>query len=269
MQYATNELEWMCSELVAQNENFLVYQDTITATAGQALYRLPYRALGGALTHIVWQNPDGSRNPVSRQELQDIDSFNANDQTTPGRFYITNNYINILPTPTVSGSLIVFYPFLPSPLVVESAAPAITAINYATNTVTVGNVPSNFITGIKYDVIDHLQGNGIVYYDLVGNISGSTIVFTQAIPNVNVGNYLAVAQQSPVPMVPEVLHKYVVELTVARIEIQRGSTERAKLAGAIIQDIKQRLPLLVGNRLKSKPKTLGGMSPFRRGWQTR
>jgi hypothetical protein len=266
MQYATLEMEWMCSEIIGQNENFLVYQDSIPATAGQALYRFPYRAIGGVLNHIAWENTDGSKNILDRAELQDTDWFNATDETFPQRFYVTGNYINILPTPTINGTLEVFYPFMPSPLTIESACPAIISVDYASNSVTVASAPSNFANQINYDIIDHLPGNGIVYYDLLGSVSGNTITFPQAIPNVQVGNYIAQAQQSPVPMVPEVLHKYVVELTAARIEIQRGSTERAKLAAAVIQDIKQRLPLLIGNRLKSKPKSVGGLNPFRRIW---
>lgn len=265
LQYATLEMEWMCSEIISQNENFLTYQDSIAASANQTLYRFPYRSVGGVLTHLAWVNGNGSKNILDRAEIQDTDNFNTSDQDTPHRFYVTGNYLNILPTPTIAGTIEIFYPFMPSMLVMESSCPAITSVNYTTRTVTVNSAPTNFQTGIKYDLIDHLAGNGIVYYDLLGTLSGNTISFTQPITNVQVGNYIAQAQQSPVPMVPEVLHKYVVELTATRIEVQRGSTERAKLAAAIIQDIKQRLPLLIGNRLKSKPKTVGGMNPFRRG----
>jgi hypothetical protein len=191
--------------------------------------------------------------------IEQIEGYQTTTTGVPTGFAMVANQIMLLPTPVNAGTLQLIYPFRPNDLVDTSTTQTIATVS--SNALTVPNVPSNFINGALYDIIDHQAGNGIIYYDLQGFISGNLITFGQNIPNAAIGNYIALAGQSPVPMLPEEAQSLLLEMTVLRIEIVRGNQGRIKNSAAIVQDNRKGFDLLLANRVISKAHPVGGLSP--------
>lgn len=248
----------LTSELLAAREEFLIYSESLAVTAGNASVRVPYRAVNGEIRHLWFEDGSGNRTRLWAQAIEDMENYSATATGSPSGFYMMGNQIVLLPTPNANGSLIVAYPFRPNQLVDSSTTQSITGI--AGNVITVPNIPTNFVSGALYDIIDHTSGNGIVYYDLVGTVSGSTLTFPTAVPKAAVGNYVALANQSPVPMLPEEGHGLLLESTVMRLEMIRGNTARVKNSAAIIADSRKAWDMLISNRVVSKahPSGSGG-----------
>jgi hypothetical protein len=258
--FANLVVDGLASEILAAREEFLLFQDSLAVTAGQQGYRIPYRALNGIIRHMWFEDGTTNRWYLYPLAIESIENYATNEAGTPHGFFVQGNQIMLLPTPNISGTLQMIYPFRPSNLVDVSTTATITAINGST--VTFANMPTNFASGLQYDIIDHLAGNGIVGYDLPAVVSGNTLIFANLPANAAVGNYVALAQQSPVPMLPDEADPLLLEMTVLRIEIIRGNPARIKNSAALVQDKRKGFDQLLANRIISKPHPTGGMSPM-------
>jgi hypothetical protein len=245
----------LTSEIMQAREEYLNYQDSIPVAAGATQVRIPYRAVNGTLRHVWWEDGTGSRRRLYGTEIESIENYFTTSTGTPDRFYVLGNNIVLLPTPVSAGSLLVAYPFRPNLLV--DATTTQTVASDTTTSVTLNNMPSNFTNGALYDIIDNQSGNGIIYYDQVGTISGNTITFANPIPLVAPGHYIALANQSPVPMLPEEAHPLLLELTVMRVEMVRGNPGRIKNSSVVVTDARKAFDALLNNRVVSKPKSTG------------
>lgn len=256
----------LVSEVLAAREEYLIFIDTVPVVAGQTNYRIPYRAVNGEVRHLWYENAAGARTRLYPKSIEDMENYSALTVGQPDGFYVLGNHIVLLPTPNTTGSLVMAYPFQPNLLVDGTTTQ--TVLSKTTNSVTVPNVPTNFVNGALYDIIDNLSGNGIVYYDLVGSIAGNVINFPVAIPNVAVGNYIALAGQSPVPMIPECGHALLLETTIMRVEMVRGNASRVKNSTTIVQDARKAWDGLLNNRIVSKahPAGSGGAQFPQRPW---
>lgn len=256
----------LVAEILEAREEFLIYQDTVPVIAGQGAYRIPYRAVNGIVRHLWLEDATGRRTRLYRKSIEDMECFNSTDTGTVSGFYVMGNSIVLLPTPSTPGNLIMAYPFRPNLLVDGFTTQSITSVG--SNSVTLPNIPSNFVSNINYDIIDNLSGNGIVYYDLLGTISGNTITFDQTIPLAVAGQYIAQAGQSPIGMIPEEGHPLLLETTVLRVEMVRGNASRIKNSTTVIQDARKAWDALLNNRVISKahPAGSGGAQYPLRPW---
>lgn len=251
----------LTAECLTAREEFLLYEEKTAVTPGTNQYRIPYRAVNGEIRHIWFEDATGNRTRLYGYEVEDIENFAVNTQGAPGGFFVMGNTVNLLPIPNVQGNLVFVYPFRPNMLTDQVNTQAV--LTTATSSVTVANMPTTFTNGALYDIIDHLSGNGIVYYDLVGSVSGTTVSFAIPIPLVAVGNWIALAGTSPVPMLPEEGHPLLLETTIMRLEMIRGNTARVKNSSAMVQDARKQWDALLNNRVVSKAHTAGGGGPQR------
>lgn len=259
---ATLELQTtLVSDIESLQEGFLVYKETIPVAAGQEYVRLPGRALAQTITHIYWIDSSGGRAEIERLGQDSLEGLGTTASGAPTVFLVEANSIRFPMVPQVAGSIYVSYPFRPNALTSEIYCQQVTAVNAATKTVTLNNT-AVFQNGQKYDVINNISGNEIIYYDLTGAINGNTIIFNQAIPNISVGNWISTAGLSPVPMVPEELHTYLVEITAARIAKERGMSQQYQEAIQGAQTLRAKLGMIMENRVTTKSFSLGGANPF-------
>ena len=246
----------LTSELLAAREEYLVWSESLPVVAGDATTRIPYRAVNGELRHLWFEDGTGARTRLDARNIEDMENYATTDTGAPDGFFLMGNQIVLMPPPMAAGNLIVAYPFRPNQLVDPSTTQTIASVTG--NVVTVANVPSVFTSGALYDIIDHTSGNPIMYYDQVGTISGNTITFVNNVgTNAVVGNYVCLANQSPVPMIPEEGHTLLLEMTVLRLEMIRGNQARIKNSTAVVQDARKAWDLLLMNRVVSKAKATG------------
>lgn len=260
LSFADLVVDTLCAEIMSSREEFLIYQEPIAVAANQSTVRIPYRALNGIVRYLWWEDGTGQRSRMWAKALEDIENYNTfTSFGTPIGFYLQGNSIILLPTPNIAGTLQVAYPFRPNDLTDVSNTQQIITINGIT--ATVANIPSTWVNGGLYDIIDNRSGNGIIAYDLVGSISGSTISFNQSLAVASPGQYIAPAGTTPIPMLPEEAHNLLLEMTVLRIEVIRGNPQRVKNSASLVQDARKGFDHLLSNRVIGKPHATGGGSP--------
>lgn len=261
--YANLAMDELLADIMAVREDYILFVDAIPVTAGNDTYRIPYRAIASTARHVWFVDSGGSRRKLGAKYPENIEDYAVAAQSdTPDGVFVMGNSLVLLPVPDLPGTLEVMYPFNPNQLVDSTTTTTITAVNTLTNTITLNSAPSALVTG-AFDIIDHLSGNGIIYYDIQGTVTGSQIIFNQAVPRIAVGNYVALAGQAPVPMIPEVAHPLLLEMTVLRIEILRGNANRIKVQQTKVDGMHKTLIALIGqSRIVSKAHPVGGGNPM-------
>lgn len=262
LNFANLVMSGLSSELLTAREEYLIFSESVAVAAGAAYVRIPYRAINGELRHLWWESGDTTRTRLDYHPIEDIENYETDSVGSPNGFYIMGNYVVLLPAPQVAGSLVMAYPFRPNTLVDGSTTATATVVSGAVNTaITVANVPTNFVSGAMFDVIDARSGNGILYYDKVGTIVGNVITFVGLLPLAGVGCYVCAAGESPVPMLPEEAHPLLLESALMRLEMVRGNSARIKNSAAIIADARKAWDLLLINRVSSKSPPSGNGGP--------
>ncbi|PJI40410.1 hypothetical protein [Ferrovibrio sp.] len=259
---ATDELlDTIVPEIMEVHEGFLLYSEEVAVAANTGQVRIPDRAIGGSIRHIYWVDANNTRKVIDRLDQEDKESFSGSSGQVRN-FIIEGNYISLLPAPSSAGTLVISFPFRPSQIVEESKCKQIQAIDYDTRTVSVASIPSSWVLPTEFDCVNYESGNEILYYNHAGTIAGNNIQFDQPIGSMKVGDWICLPREAPVAMVVEELHSYLVQLTAAEIIKQRGQTEQYKSSKEKLENIRKRIPLLINNRVQSKPFQTGRPNPF-------
>lgn len=201
--------------IMAVREEFFVFYKRYTIAAGTGSYRIPPRAIGLVAREIQIQNGN------SASDLPKINPEEALDygQGSVDSFYIVNNSIVLYRVPSSSGaSLVVPYFLRPGKLVLPTAAAVISAINTSTNVLTVSSIPSTWVTGNSFDLIRQDGGHECVDIDLNSTlVSGNDITFAALPASLQVGDYVALAGETPVVQLPPDYHPILAQAVAAQI----------------------------------------------------
>lgn len=188
--------------LTLSEDYFLLTKDfTVSASSS---YRIPSRAIGAKLRDLQVQDAGGNLTPLNRLFEEDRPS------TTSG-YYVVRNSVQLSPD-FITGTLKMKYYARPNKLVLPTDCAQITSIDLVNKQVVVSTVPATFTTGVLIDLVQNQNPYDLLSYDnaIVG-ISGTTITLTEIIDDLAVGDWVCIAQQSPVPMVPEEMHPVLVQ----------------------------------------------------------
>lgn len=216
--------------LMSVREEYLVAYEDIAVTAGTTEYRIPERAIASRLRDVALA-VDGTStyHPLSRLEPENIDSFSdANRLAGPGGYYLRNNQIVL--SATTTGTLRVSYYQRPNRVVATSAVGEITLINTGTNTVTVsGTCPSTFTTAVTYDFVRGKPGFDTLSRDVSASVVGASTVTTSALPTgLAVGDFICLAQETPIVQIPVELHPLLAQRAAATVLSALGNTKAEK-----------------------------------------
>jgi len=194
-----------------QAEEYFIVPDDIPYVQSITTYRLPVRATADKLRSVSFVDSNNNEIRIPRLRPEDIMS-NVNSTglaINPALwgFYLQNDKI-VLYLGSFTGSsnaykfLRLRFVRMPNTLVQEAACGQITAI--VGNVVTVNNVPTTFTTGVLYDVISNSpqmftsEGDDLAITSIVGN----NITFTAFPSTAQVGDWVCLAMQSPIPQIP-------------------------------------------------------------------
>ena len=232
----------------------------LTITPSQDTYPIPYRAMGDKL-RLVQISLGGSNNstfvPCPRIEPERAYNY-ALSGSVDGYVLEGNNLVMVPPTST-GGIMRIKYFLRPGQVVDSSACAQITSINTGTNTITCsGGLPTTFTSGITYDLIKGTPGFDTAGMDLVGTVSGNNITFS-SLPSstlgqgasLAVGDWVALAGQSPIPQVPYELFPLLSQAVVCAALEALG--DKANLA--VAQQKRDRLEMKLLTMLE--PRTEG------------
>ena len=254
---ATEELQTtVAAFLVSLNEEFLVSSVDQAVTANSASYTIPERASGSALRQVLIL--DGTEYvPLSRVEPEREHYWGA-DSDDVGAYKLEDCDLTLVPTPTVSATLRLRYHRRPSKLVETSAVGTIQAINTGTKTVTFTSTnPSTFSTSQTFDLIGGTPPFKVLAIDQTAtSVSGSDVTFTNTLPSgLAVGDYVALATESPVPQVTSEVHPWLCQLTAARALEALGDAKGDK-ARAVADRMRNEVMALL------TPRVVGSARPI-------
>lgn len=267
LQLATDAMNLeLVPAMIDKFEGHFLFTDTRPLVPNVSAYRVPERAVAGALHGLFLTSQNGENYPLRKHEPSELGTLPVSPVNRPTGCVMVSNSITMVPPvgPNPSDLLTTIYYFQPSKLVMDSNGRAISAVSG--NTVTLTSVPAGWSNQSRFDVVNHLSGNEIVAFDIprTSAITGNTITFDVDVERLGVrpGNYLTIAGESIVPMIPESLHALLVEMTVKKVAEVRNDDVRIKTATAAIKTIGDGLSMIIGRRITTKPTVIRGSNPF-------
>jgi hypothetical protein len=226
--------------IVALREEFFVFRETLSITAGSQSFRIPERAIGRTLREIQYRNQTGGTlvYDLPRISIEDSYRFTNLGTGTPNGFMVEGDSIRLLPTPSSNGEVILYTLRRPSDLVLTSRTATVTAVG--TNTITLSKVPSNLTIGSKIDITDSVPSFPLVYKDLtITNITGLVLTvsgFTgAALVNVDVNDVVSTALETSLVQIPGEAQVVLVHATAVRVLEALSIPDQMKIAEEKLQ----------------------------------
>lgn len=249
---ANTELETcVLKQILSTSENYYLTFEEFELVEDNT-YSIPTRAIGAALVKVQLFNGttiyEIARTEIS-QQFSTIASPSGNFS-----FFIQGNYIILRPNPQV-GTLRLWYLMHPNRMVETNAAAQVSAING--NTVTVSSIPSTFTTATPMDMIqDQPHFNWISIDQTPTNISGLDITFDAVSSDLRVGDWLALAGQTPVPQIPVEFRPLVAQRVVVKYYESQNYLDKMKAAQAKLKEMEDAVFMLINPRISEEPKRL-------------
>ena len=183
-------------------EYFLSYEDK-SISSGVSHYRIPKRAIGSSLRDVQLIEANG--NVISLPRLFEEDKTTLNNNQTG--YFLKGNQVVLSPTPTSDTQILrLAYFRRPSQFVLPASTCQIASIDTNLNQVIVGSVPSTFTTNILVDFVQGSSPYDILDMDqVIVGVSGTTLTFSTIPQDLAVGDYISLASEACVPMIPEEL----------------------------------------------------------------
>lgn len=257
LEFGTEELRtYVMDLLVNSNEEYAVKRHAVTVTANTAEYFVPPRATAGALRSVELL-VDDEYVPLDRIE-PDRANLYGSSTGEPTAYYLEGNYVVMVPTPSASGTARFKYYQRPNRLVATSEAGQVQSINTGTNTVTLtDSAPVAFTTSERFDFIKGTSGFDSLGIDHVAtNVSGVDITFSSLPTGLAVGDFVALAEQSPIPQVPVELHPLLSQRIVVRALEALGDKAGAQAADKTCEGMKDVARSLLAPRVSGSPRKI-------------
>jgi hypothetical protein len=240
--------------IISLKEEFYVEKEEQNITASQAEYPIPYRAMGLSLREIK---------KIKNNTIFDMPRISPEDIAVsvlgnPDFFYLEGQNVVLYPTPdSTAGTIRMIYFKTPSVLVEVTDCAIITAIDATTGVIT-ATPPTTWTTSSSLDFVSKRNGHKNLAVDLTPTaISTTTVTFAAAsIPTtLLVGDYIALAGESPYLQIPDVCFDLAVRITAFELIQSMGDQAGAQALGVKIEQLKSAVVSLLTNRVQGAMKT--------------
>jgi hypothetical protein len=233
--------EFVLPDVLKARQEFYVHWDDVVPTKGAndnyGWIRIPERAVGQSI--------------ISLSEPEDDDPICAQS------YWVENQKIYF--DPDRVDDVRVRYYLRPGRLVETSSCGVVSSIDRTLGTVTLASVPSGFSSTAKYDFVRGKSG-----FDLLGKeapvslIAGNVLsVAASDIPEeLQIGDYMCIADESPIPQIPVEWFPYLAQHTAALILESIGDMEGSKKAETRLKVMRSNALTLISPRIESKSKAI-------------
>lgn len=243
------------------HEDYFLWEQDIELVSGQSNYRIPYRAAGNKLKDVYYVDNNNNLYELTRIGNDELAEYNGPFTTGYIRaFRVQNNEVIIEPSINgyVGGKLRFLYFIRPNDLVIDEEGGVITGINRTTGSITLASLPKAYSVSQKYDFIQSTSPHVHLEIDLSAvsiNSAQKSLTFDPAsIPeDLEIGDYLCLAQESIVPQVPTDLHVVLAHRTAARCLEALGDTPGLQNANIKLQEMEVKLGNIIDNRVEGAP----------------
>ena len=231
------------------NEDYLVTYTDVSVVSGTARYRIPESALGESLKDVGILDSAGYFQPIPR-----IDSGNRDIVTG---YYLEDEDIVLVPTPTKADTMRVKYVRRPSKLVSIDRGYVVTGIVSEEATYSaLGSGTDALIDNQDLDVTSSRPGFKLLLEaDDVNNDGAGTATFPATITAFSIGDYITLRGESVVPQIPAEAHPLLAQAALCqylRATSQPGLAEaegrRAQMEADVVS--------LFSPRTENQPKVV-------------
>lgn len=263
--------------IIDLNSDRLLFTEYITLVADTQSYSIPYRAIGGGVSSIHWQDTNNER-PTKKVELT---LYSANDgelitNTQSGNyygyFYKNDGELTILPRVPTSGSslgyLKINYFMNHSNLVSSTATAEISSVDYNTGIVTfTDSLPSTYLVSSEYDFIlaNRKSFPRILAYDKIPSAVGATtLTFTISdIPTGLVaGDKVCLAEQTDTLLLTGECFKYVCKHVEATVQEAQGDLQKLQITQQQLPLLRRKMETALVPRVKAQPTPMLNNRPL-------
>ncbi|MEO0271672.1 MAG: hypothetical protein ABIM30_01110 [candidate division WOR-3 bacterium] len=266
LDFATEEMDLGIMPLVlSYYEDYYSFYEEITVNHSTMRIKIPHRAVGNKLRFVGIKRNSGVI-PLFKANYDDI---HAEYHNLFSRHYYIENDELVFPTNLFSDNdkVVLSYYLRPNALVPDEYMCRI--VNISGNTLTVsGGDLSLYTTSDKIDVISDLSPNKILAIDLPIvsiNVSLNQITLSNVPSNVNVGQYICLAEKTAIVQIPTELQSLLSQRVVARCLEALGDQAGLQAANTKIAEIEQKATTLLSPRVESNSKKIiGSRIKFRR-----
>jgi hypothetical protein len=247
--------------LLSVREDYLVTYSDLSVTSGTDAYDIPERAVASKLRGVFYLS-GSTYQPLPRIELEaaHLESVTG----TPSAYYLRANKIVLVPSPSGSSTLRLHYYQRPNRVVETSAVGEITAINTGTRVVTLSaSCPSTFATSVTFDLVKGKAGFDTLGKDLaVSAVGASSVTFTATLPtDLAVGDFVCLAQETPIPQIPVELHPLLSERVTTTVLKALGDS---KATYAVAEQMERKLIEVLSPRVEGSPRYV--VNRYGAGW---
>lgn len=229
---------------------YLTYEDFDAAQDGE--YGIPANAIAGALANVELVQGT-SIIPVNLIEESEQFSTNSPTSTSYG-FFMRGNTVKVLPTPSIGVCRLWFFR-RPSKLIVTSQACQVTAISGAV--ISVSTIPSTIVTGSFVDALGDQPPFNILGDDLeITDIAGTDITLEAEVPGLEVGDWLALHNQTPVPQIPVEFRVLLEQRVVVKIYELQGYLDKMEKAKESLKELEETTFGLITPRIQSQSRII-------------
>lgn len=240
--------------LVSVREEYGVAEEDVAVAADTAAYPIPSRASAAGLRDVLYRaSSEAAFTPLARTEPETADRDG---------YELRGNQIVLVPTPTATGTLRFRYHRRPNRCVLAASAAQITSLDTGTRTV---NFDANEAlvwsveVGSTFDFIKGTSGfehRGIDYTPSSMDTESGYVVFNEALPDgLAVGDWVALAEESPIPQIPVEFHPLLAQRVTAKALEALGSS-KSQLAYERADRIQKELMPLMTPRVKGASHVL-------------
>lgn len=247
--------------LTGLRQEFFVVKVDYPVSKNKAAYKVPHRSVGRTLRDLKMVDQTGNITlDLVQYAEEDIAYINNAGGFVRRGFYFRGDNVILVPIPDIDGlTLEMWYELRPSKLVPTNYAAVVTQV--VGNVVTCSNISSQFPTNsqpIKVDLIDNEQGNSCLAFDLTCTLSGNDFTFTVGeLPDtITAGNYLALADTTPVVQLPDEVTVYLETLTAQRVCHAIGDFEGKGMLEQEAEQEKTALQLLLQPRIEGETQKI-------------
>ena len=186
-------------------EYFLQYKDF--DIAGNSTFRIPTRAIGSSIRDLKIIDSSGNQTPLNR--LYEEDRGNG-----ASGYFIVRNSVE-LTSGFTNGTLRMKYFARPGKLVLPTACAKIVSI--AGTVIEVDAAPATMANNVLIDFIQNTNPYDAMAIDVpLAGVSGTTFTFAEVPSDLAVGDWITIATESPVPMVPEEMHSVLIQSALCK-----------------------------------------------------
>ena len=238
------------------HKDFYVRTLDIPLVAYQTDYPLPTRAIGNVIRSLRMVNgtTDMPLIPVERDEVPTMTA------AQPFGYFFENNNIVLYPAPSSTGPVLRLRYFIrPNRLEQVINCAQISAINTGLNQVTVSTIPTAWGTGTVVDLISQINPYSCSAIDqAISTVSGTTITFAALPSSLAVNDFIALAEYSPLPQMPEEYQPVLSQMVVCKCLEATG--DRQGLAAALADlkiNVKNAVSLITPRDMARPEKIVG------------